>query len=333
MFTARSDPARALALFEAAERAGLRDPELLFAKADVLYQMGRAREGVELQRQLSALDPGNPNLSSVLWFNLVAMREPVAALQTLALAQERFPAFDWQQLRARTVYSFTGNLEPLAPYSDPRLVAEAPARNQAQDDALRNIAERIAFRGRYGDARDLLDTYARIELFGNNVVTYYAVEGAAPQPTAEMRGWLSLILDDAAGAAGDGRRVLDFLDRTAETPANAWFRRYLRAAARSFLGEHDAAVADARALLELTAATNRTNHRVVGELLAARIFAWAGQEDAAVALLERLATDLPGLPPADIALEPRYAVPLRDHAGFRALVARLDAQMAATRLE
>jgi hypothetical protein len=55
--------------------------------------------------------------------------------------------------------------------------------------------------------------------------------------------------------------------------------------------------------------------------------------DAAVGLLERLAVAVPRLPPAAIARQPYSTVPLRDHPGFRALAARLEAQMAAAKLE
>jgi hypothetical protein len=65
------------------------------------------------------------------------------------------------------------------------------------------------------------------------------------------------------------------------------------------------------------------------------VFAWAGEPAAAMDLLERLAVDEPGLPPAYIARAPIYSVPLRDDARFRALAERLEAQMAvwATKLE
>jgi hypothetical protein len=75
------------------------------------------------------------------------------------------------------------------------------------------------------------------------------------------------------------------------------------------------------------------NVRDGADVLAARVFAWAGEGDAAVGLLERLAVAVPGLPPATIARQPSYTVPLRDHPGFRALAARLEAQMAAAKLE
>ncbi len=75
------------------------------------------------------------------------------------------------------------------------------------------------------------------------------------------------------------------------------------------------------------------NHRVIAKAMAAEIFAWSGRPDDAMQLLEELATSIPGLPPAQIADQPLYAVPLADNARYQALKAKLEAQMAATKLE
>jgi hypothetical protein len=87
-------------------------------------------------------------------------------------------------------------------------------------------------------------------------------------------------------------------------------------------------------MLDLTeAAQTDWSVRAAGRFLAARTFAWAGEGDAAVELLEPLAREEPGLPPALIARQPWFTVPLRNHPRFRALLAELDAQMAATKLD
>jgi hypothetical protein len=63
------------------------------------------------------------------------------------------------------------------------------------------------------------------------------------------------------------------------------------------------------------------------------VLAWAGDKDEAAALLEELSTAMPGPSPADIARDPRFTVPLADNARYQALKAKLEAQMAATKLE
>jgi hypothetical protein len=64
----------------------------------------------------------------------------------------------------------------------------------------------------------------------------------------------------------------------------------------------------------------------------ASVLAWAGDEDHADALLERLATVIGGLGPAEIARDPLYTVPLAGNARFQRLVHRLEAQMRAAEL-
>jgi hypothetical protein len=50
-------------------------------------------------------------------------------------------------------------------------------------------------------------------------------------------------------------------------------------------------------------------------------------------MLEQLADAIPGVSPAMIARDPIYTVALADNARFKALSAKLEAQMAATRLD
>jgi hypothetical protein len=84
-------------------------------------------------------------------------------------------------------------------------------------------------------------------------------------------------------------------------------------------------------MLELSNKADASGRRAA-EWLGARVLAWAGKQDAAVDLLTRLATDVPGLPPADIARQPYYTTPLGDNARFAALAQKLEAEMAATDL-
>ncbi|HXZ68445.1 MAG TPA: hypothetical protein VEH07_07660, partial [Alphaproteobacteria bacterium] len=63
------------------------------------------------------------------------------------------------------------------------------------------------------------------------------------------------------------------------------------------------------------------------------VLAWAGDEDEAAALLETLGLGVPGIAPAQVARDPIFTIPLANNARYRALKAKLDAQMAATKFE
>ncbi len=233
-------------------------------------------------------------------------------------------------LRANTIFSFTGDLGPLAPFSKRESVF---ARRDAQfdpDDALRIMFERLVLRGEYAEARDLIDEFGR-DSIRVSLISYFHVGGIGRQPTADFRGWADLLLGDRDAAREDGRKLLAIVDGTAVTRWNAWFFAALRADAQLFMGRPDEAAETARTMLDLTKNT-WTGAVLCGELLAGRVLAWAGKQDAAVDLLTRLATDVPGLPPADIARQPYYTTPLRANARSAALVQRLEAEMAATDL-
>ncbi len=61
--------------------------------------------------------------------------------------------------------------------------------------------------------------------------------------------------------------------------------------------------------------------------------AWAGAQDESLAVLEEMATSIPALMPAQIARDPVLAVALAGNVRYQTLIARLEAQMAATKLE
>ena len=65
----------------------------------------------------------------------------------------------------------------------------------------------------------------------------------------------------------------------------------------------------------------------------AKIDAWCGGQDEAVALLGQLATTQPGIGPAQITRDPLLTVPLGQLPAYKALVDRLEQSMRSTRLE
>jgi hypothetical protein len=152
-------------------------------------------------------------------------------------------------------------------------------------------------------------------------------------PVADPRGWLSLLVGDVEGAAGDGRRILEFTAQAITTPRNAWYLDALRADADLFLGRHAEAIAGATSVVEQTSASADASVRATGKFLAARLLAWAGRPDASVDYLEELATAVPGIAPGDIVYAPIFSAPLAGNPRFRALLQRLEAQMAAMAFE
>jgi hypothetical protein len=322
------DLPRAHRLVAEAEAAGLAAPQLLLLKSTVADDI---RERITALSKVLELDPGNLDLAAQLWFALVGVRKPVEAVRVLDEAKARTPqaAPFADTLRAVTVFSFTGNLELLAPYSKREIVFDNDAQSDP-DDALRIVFERMILRGQFSAARDLLDEFGRDSIRGPLIGPFYN-GGIGRQPIADFRGWADLLLGDLDAAREDGRKLLAFVENTPATRWSGWYLAALRADALLFMGNPDDAAKTAGAMLEL--ATKGDSARTgAAELLGARALAWAGKQDAAVDLLTRLATDVPGSSPAEIARQPLYTTPLRDNARFAALVQRLEAEMAATDL-
>ena len=64
---------------------------------------------------------------------------------------------------------------------------------------------------------------------------------------------------------------------------------------------------------------------------AARILAWAGSHAAALDLLATLATQTPGIGPAEIVRDPLYEIPLRENARYREMAEKLESDIARNR--
>lgn len=326
------DPQGASELFARAEAAGLPDQQLMLSYVDLLQALGRTHEASDKMTRLMTLDPGNPALSGERYLYYMTIRDAAEALRVVAIAEQRDPTSPlWDTLRAITIFAATGNIGPLEPYIDPALVLQ-PQPNHDQDDALQVVYDRLLLRRQYREARELVDAVrrdsVRVGTFSN-----FRVKGIGSIPTASLRGWADLLLKDSEGARRDGRALLDVIGRTPQTRSNDWFHAALAAEAKLFMGQAAESAAAARAVLASTEASPDTSVRVIGRMRVARTLAWAGDHDAAVDLLEKLATETPGLMPANITRDPTIFVPLRNIQRYQTLAARLEAQMAATRLE
>jgi hypothetical protein len=187
-------------------------------------------------------------------------------------------------------------------------------------------------RGQFAEARKLLDDAHR-DSVRHALIGMLFVNGIGRVPIAEMRGFIDLLLRDEAAAVQDGHRVLEFAAHQEKTDWNRWFLRALEAEGLVLTGEHEQALEAAREAIQLAAQTKLPQQVAVAKSLAARVLAWGGAQDESARMLEDLSVATPGLAPAYITRDPIYNVPLADNPRYQALKAKLEAQMAATKLE
>lgn len=111
---------------------------------------------------------------------------------------------------------------------------------------------------------------------------------------------------------------------------NSWYLGLLEAQAQLLQGDAQAAAAAASNVLAMPLA-NRSA-ALYRDYIGSMVLAWSGRHEQAVELLEALSGDAPSIPPAFIADDPRFLVPLAGSARFAGLRGRLEAKMAANRL-
>jgi hypothetical protein len=171
-------------------------------------------------------------------------------------------------------------------------------------------------------ARSRLETLRQVSVGG------FSIPAIGRKPVAELRGWVSLLTRDPVSAARDGQEVLDFSAREPVTKWNAWHLRMLVAEGALFMGNKARAIIEARAALAMAPQNVHPGIQRHGQALAARIFAWADAHDESIALLEQMSSEYPMIGPAEITLDPLYAIPLAGNARYQELATRLDAKIA-----
>ena len=338
------DGERAIALFEEARRAGLADVLFQVSEADTLARMGRFEEAKREFNRVIGIDPANQAL--IGWisgfdFNTRQPEDALRALDRGTLYSNQQPDY-WRPWRASIVRYYTGNgidgepdLCPLAGKECSGATARMDVPPSAQDRRSYTDIEWLSLlrmQHRYRDIQQRIGIHSD-EGVRSPYVDLLPVYAIGERPLAEVLGWVDLLLGDSAGAAKRGAQVLAFVSRSRETPFNGWFLHAMTAAGYTFLRQPKRAIGAAEVSLALAAKSPDVFNRAAAASLASQVYSWSGAQDKAVALLERLATSVPGLPPAAITRDPIYAVPLARNSRYQALVAGLEAQMKTTQLQ
>jgi TolB-like protein len=315
----------AAALIEATQQPGV-DPLNLYFLTVALAQAGRFDESLSVMQRWETLDPANI-MNLQLYAALLAIsRKPKEALRVYDLVKARADLDYFAAVRAYTLFAYTGKITELRAAIDrEKAVVAADVHLGREFDALR--LER-----RFAELKRLLSE-ASVEAITPGWSRYLAFLGTGRQPVAEMRGWVALLMGDAASAAAEARALHAFIAASPALPTNARYLCALGAEAHLFAGENAQAVDAMRACLTLAPRARDAFAWSAVTAAAAAVLAWADAADEAVALLEELSRVEAGLGPAEITRDPLYHVPLADNPRYRALKEKLEAQMAATRLE
>jgi TolB-like protein/DNA-binding winged helix-turn-helix (wHTH) protein len=315
------DSARALRLLDSARAMNPNGSEVLLYLARILSFTGRREEALVYHQRAAALDPGNPLVTSDWATSLKLLRRPEQALRVSRDFDARYPGritYGWR------LFAFTGQLQ--------RFESEIARPDAATDPEAQLVAHfNLLLNARRFDELTRLIETTDLRTIAQSVAGMLTVPAAGRKPVAELHGWVMLLGKDAAAARGDGRVLLEFTAKQPATRWNAWYLRMLAAEGALFTGERAVALREARAALALAPHNIHPGIELYARALAARILAWAGAGDEAVALLEQLSTEYPMCGPAEITRDPLYAIPLAANARYQLLERKLEAQIAANR--
>jgi tetratricopeptide (TPR) repeat protein len=327
------DYSRALDLYAKAEAAGLSDPNLLIWKNITLAYVGRFDEGIAVLERAVALDPANVNLLAIWGATLMGALRPAEGLKAIDLAIARVPnAMPLRAFRENARYAFTGDSRNWDKLVETEVRPTVTQTGADDGPTIAGVVDWLLVKGRYAEARQLIDDapYDAVRL---SLAPPGAMYGVPYTPTALFRGQCDLLLGDMTAASKDGAALLAYVGHQDETNWNKWFLRELAAAGQLLQGNKSRAINLVHEALAAAPYPHGPAEPGVVEAQTVWILAWAGAQDEAMNTLERLATTAPGLPPASIAQAPIYTVPLAANTRFQALKAKLETQMAATKLE
>jgi hypothetical protein len=257
-----------------------------------------------------------------------AALRPLEAMRVidLEIAQERPGGLSFAGYRADILFANTGDIGPWR--------ASAPnIAGQTDDDFMLGIeAQFVGAEGGIAEFERFLARAPRKSVRPGPFCGF-PLFGVGQRPVAEYRGWVELLAGDKDGAARASREVFAYIASEPEARRKDWFLTLLSGAASVFAGDYAKGQAAASAALSLIPASRDALNRRYAAYLAARVYAWGGAKDQSVALLEELVTKVPGVGPATIIRDPLFTIPLKDNPRYQTLKVKLEAQMAATKLE
>ncbi len=324
---AEKDYARSLRLFEAAESAGLADSRMAEWKGRLLFAMGRYEQAAALNERLMKLDPKNRVPEGERWFALLEMHQPQAAMRVADLEPNSVAR---EEMQDAVRSEFAGDKAAFNTANEAQ--AKAPLDNADEIDAFLgpNVVNGLTYLRRYREARDVVDRTKVTDVRLSSLD--WPLRRAGRFPTADMRGWLDLLLGDPIEARRDARGIARFLMITPETRWNKWFRTLLRADMQLFTGNGNEAIAIADRAVALTRVEADVSDQMDAFVWATQIRAWSGAQDEAVGSLEKMSTSVPGLWPWEMIIDPIWAVPLAQNEHYKNLCARIEAQTKISKL-
>jgi tetratricopeptide (TPR) repeat protein len=301
---------RALAEFEIARRDLPNDAQAYMATGAIKRRQGKWTESIANFEKAVALDPKNAGFLYNLGFTYVALKQYEAADKMFDRALEVAPdSFSSRALKSVIAILWKGDVEAAE-----KQLALSPVR-----DANGLVTSTQAWVLMLG--RKFSEALREIEQFPGEV--FDAHTGRAPK--AFFEGRIYLCQGDKTKATTALEHARAIAEQLVQESPNDAPRRAILGQILAALGQKEAAIAEGKRATELLpeAEDAYDGPQITGQLAA--IYAWTGENDQALRLLDHLLQTTNGITVPLLKLDPSWD-PLRKDPRFQALIDKYAAK-------
>lgn len=300
------DYERALSEFAIAQKSLPNDAEVYLAIGAIERRQGKWAQSTKNMERAAALDPKDAWVLENLALNYRAIRNFEAADKTFDRALEIAPqSFSVRGFKAKLAFEWKGDLSV-----SEKAVAEVPPGVDPENIVTFTRIDNLMFRRRFPEALQLVQQLRDDQVHGESTVLVIKafLEGVC----------YSLLKEEAKARAAYGRALVMAEKLVRESPEDAGRHSQLGKILAG-LGRKEEAIREGKRAVELLPESKDALDGPETTLSLAQIYAWTGEKDQALQLLEHLLVVPNGVTVPILRLHPVWDG-LRDDPRFKALL-------------
>ncbi|HEY4283070.1 MAG TPA: tetratricopeptide repeat protein [Chthoniobacterales bacterium] len=299
---------RALNELAIAERGLPNDSEINMAIGAIERRQGKWADSTRHLEKAVALDPKNAWTIQNLAFNYIATRDYEQAEKTLDHGIEVAPdSFALRGSKAKIAIESKGDVDRVA-----QMLATIPSGFDPEGMITYGRINILMLQRRFQEALDILQKVPDGMIH---------TDGTAPCPKSLLEGNIYLGLKDETKAKTAYEKALPVMERLVGEAPDDPSRHAMLGGVLAILGRKDEAIREGKRAIELKPESKDAFDGPMYTLALAQIYAWSGDKDQALQLIEKSLTTPNGVTAPMLKLDPVWD-PLRDDPRFQALINR-----------
>jgi serine/threonine-protein kinase len=299
---------RALKELAIAQKGLPNNSEVFLTIGAIERRQGKWSESTSNLEKAAALDPNNPWPLQNLAFNYIALRDYQKAEETIDRGLAVSPkAFGLREVKAKLAIDTKGDFSVAE-----QMLAMIPPGVDPDGAITFGRINLLMLKRQFQEALNLLQGIPNETIHG---------AGTSPMPKAMLEGNCYIGLKDEAKAKTAYERALPILQRQVDEAPNDPNRHAMLGGGLAVLGRRDEAIRQGKLAMELRPESKDAFDGPMYTMALAQIYAWTGDKDEALQLIEKSLTTPNGLTVPTLKLDPVWD-PLRDDPRFQALINR-----------